>query len=225
MFAGGQERYIEKKVKYLEQRLDLELGTFKLTDAYEEAINYPFRPGAVKAVVSVLATPYKKSPLPISLQQLRIIIGQKVYRDLGLTYYHVYFTNDIQVSGKAQKSIVGYDIDRVYVFGDNKKKPLSGNTELRNNMVLPTVDMCANFAIASGGAAFNSSNLVDAKPNQKRQFSQVTARKIVEDLTSVEIEQDCVCNQFHGIKQPRCKIVGRKEKEQLARHTKEGVKG
>ncbi|XP_071631577.1 apolipophorins [Temnothorax longispinosus] len=216
---------IEKKVKYLEQRLDLELGTFKLTDAYEEAINYPFRPGAVKAVVSVLATPCEKSPLPISLQQLRIIIGQKVYRDLGLTYYHIYYTNDIQVSGKAQKSIVGYDSDSVYVFGDNKKKPLSGNTELRNNMVLPTVDVCADFAIASGGAAFSSSNLVDAKPNQKRQFSQVTARKIVEDLTSVEIEQDCVCNQFHGIEQPRCKIVGRKEKEQLARHTKGGVKG
>lgn len=75
-------------------------------------------------------------------------MGQKIYRDLGLTYYLVYHTNDIQVSGKVQKNIVGYDSDSVYVFADSKKKPLSGNTDLRNNMVLPTVDVCADFAVA-----------------------------------------------------------------------------
>lgn len=75
-------------------------------------------------------------------------MGQKIYRDLGLTYYLVYYTNDIQVSGKVQKNIVGYDSDSAYVFTDSKKKPLSGNTELRNNMVLPAVDVCADFAMA-----------------------------------------------------------------------------
>lgn len=73
--------------------------------------------------------------------------------------------------------------------------------------------------LQSGGAAFSSNNLVDAKPNQKRQFIQVTARKIVEDLTSVEIEQDCECSKdpYRGlIGRSYCKIVGRKEKEQLA---------
>lgn len=68
----------------------------------------------------------------------------------------------------------------------------------------------------SGGAAFSSSNLVEAKPNQKRQFAQVIARKITEDLTNVELEKDCVCEQVHGLEYPRCTIVGRKEKEQLA---------
>ncbi|XP_011691522.1 PREDICTED: apolipophorins [Wasmannia auropunctata] len=216
----------EKQLKYLEQRLQLELGTFKLTDAYQEAINYPFRPGAVKAAVTVLAMPCEKSPWPLSLQQLRLILALKAYRDLGMNYYHVYNTKDIQVSGKVQKNIVGYDSDSVYVFGDNKKRPLTGNTDLKNNMVLPVVDVCADFAVASGGAAFSSNNLVDAKPNQKRQFAQVIARKIAEDITSIEIEQDCVCNQVHGLLgQSRCKIVGHKEKEQLARHTKGGVKG
>lgn len=71
--------------------------------------------------------------------------------------------------------------------------------------------------LQSGGAAFISTNLLDAKPNQKRQFAQVTARRIVESLMNVEIEQDCVCQQsftLSGIS--RCKIVGRREKEQLA---------
>jgi len=60
----------------------------------------------------------------------------------------VYPTNDIQVHGKVQKNIVGYDSDSVYVFSDNKKKPLIGNTDFKNNMVLPTVDVCAEFAVA-----------------------------------------------------------------------------
>lgn len=70
--------------------------------------------------------------------------------------------------------------------------------------------------LQSGGAAFSSSNLVEAKPNQKRQFAQVTARKITEDLTNVELEKDCVCEQIHGLEYPRCTIMERKEKEQLA---------
>lgn len=71
--------------------------------------------------------------------------------------------------------------------------------------------------LQSGGAAFSSNNLVDAKPNQKKQFAQVTARRIAEGLTSVELEQDCKCEQVHGLTaRSRCKIVDRKEKEQLA---------
>ncbi|KAG5308105.1 APLP protein, partial [Acromyrmex insinuator] len=215
-FEEAKKGDYEKKVKFLEQRVNLELGTLKLTDAYEEAIKYPFRPGAIKAVVAVFATPCEKSSLPLSLQQLRLVLGLKVYQDLGLGYYQVYYTNDIQISGKVQKNIVGFDSDSVYVFADSKKKPLSGNTELKSNMALSSIDVCADFAIASGGAVFSSNNFIDAKPNQKRQFAQVTARKIVEDLTNVEIEKDCVCNQYHIFERAHCKIVGRKEKEQLA---------
>nr|XP_012225513.1 PREDICTED: apolipophorins [Linepithema humile] len=221
----AKEGDILKILQFIGQRLDLELGTFELTEAYEEAINYSFRPGAVKAVVGILATPCEKSPLPLSLQQLRLLIGQKIYRDLGLTYYHVYYPGDIQVSGKSQKNIVGYDKDTAYVFAESKKRPLNGNDELRNNLVLPTADVCADFAVASGGAAFSSNNLVDAKSNQKKQFAQVTARRIAEGLTSVELEQDCKCEQAKGLGgRARCKIVDRKEKEQLAKQTKGGVK-
>ncbi|KAF7405857.1 hypothetical protein HZH68_005226 [Vespula germanica] len=217
---------IELTLKYLKQRYDVEFGTFKLTGAYEQAINYPFRPEAAKAVVGVIASPCEKSPLPISLQQLRLLLGQKIYHDLGLTYYHVWFPNDTLVSGKPQKNIVGYDYDSVYTFSDSKKKPLEGNNELRNNMVLSTSDVCADFAISSGGAAFSSNNFLEAKPNQKKQFIQVAARKILNGLVNTEIEEDCVCKQSCGVfAKPHCKIVNKREKEPLTRHTKGGVKG
>jgi len=48
----------------------MELGTFKLTDAYHEAVNYPFRPGAAKAIVGIIATPCEKSLFPISVNSI-----------------------------------------------------------------------------------------------------------------------------------------------------------
>lgn len=71
----------------------------------------------------------------------------KLYRDLGMAYYHVYYPSDVQVSGKPQKNIVGYDSHGAYVFADSKKKPLNGNAELKNNLVL-SVDVCADFAVS-----------------------------------------------------------------------------
>ncbi|XP_043491499.1 apolipophorins [Polistes fuscatus] len=216
----------KKRIKYLEQRYDVEFGTFKLTEAYEQAINYQFRPEAVKAVVGVIASPCEKSPLFISLQQLRLLLGQKVYRDLGLKYYHVSFLNDILISGKPQKNIVGYDYNSAYTFSDSKKRPMEGSNDLRNNLDLSTSDVCADFAVSSGGAAFSSSNFLEAKPNQRKQFVQVVARKITSDLVDIEIEEDCVCKQYYGtIARPRCEIVNKREKEPLTRHTKGGVKG
>ncbi|XP_076681659.1 retinoid- and fatty-acid binding glycoprotein apolipophorin isoform X2 [Andrena cerasifolii] len=216
----------EQRLTYLQQRLDVELGTFKLTDAYEEAINYPFRPGAAKVVIGVIANPCEKSPLPISLQQIRLLLGQKTYRDLGLTYHHVSFPKDLLVSGKLQKNIVGYDHDSVYTFADSKKKPLSGNADMKNHLVVPTSDVCADFAVSSGGAAFSSDNFMDAKPNQKKQFIQVAAKRIADGLANLELEKDCSCKDQYGlIGRSRCKIVARREKESHARHTKGGAKG
>lgn len=45
----------------------MELGTFRLTDAYEQAIRYPFRAGSAKAVVGVLVSPCEKSPFLLSV--------------------------------------------------------------------------------------------------------------------------------------------------------------
>lgn len=64
----AKEGDAKTRLKYAKQKLDIELGTFKLTDAYEEAIHYPFRAGAVKVVVGVIASPCEKSPLPLSVR-------------------------------------------------------------------------------------------------------------------------------------------------------------
>ncbi|KAK1130809.1 hypothetical protein K0M31_018919 [Melipona bicolor] len=204
---------MKTKLVYLHQKLDVELGTFKLTDAYEAAIRYPFRPGAAKAVIGVIANPCEKTPFLISLQQIRLLLGHKIYRDLGLTYYHVSYPEELLVSGKAQKNIVGYDQDSVYTFADSKKKPLTGSTDMKSNLSPAIKDVCADFAVSSGGAAFSSNNFLDAKPNQKKQFVHVAAKRVADGLVNLELEKDCLCDYQYGmVGRPQCKIVTRKER-------------
>ncbi|XP_023246016.1 apolipophorins [Copidosoma floridanum] len=219
-----EDKQTSTKIKYLKQRLDVELGTFKLTDAYEAAIRYPFRPGAAKAVVGLISTPCEKSPLsPLSLQDYRLLLGREIYKQLGMTYYHLSPLKDIEIAGKPQKSVVGFDKDYVYTFSDSKKKPLEGSTEMKSSLTLPGKDVCAGFAVSTGGAAFGMHNFLEAKPNQQAQYIKVAARRIAENLASIEIEQDCVCGaeasygySAHVVSRPQCKVVNREDKRHKA---------
>lgn len=82
------------------------------------------------------------------MQHLRLLLGHKIYRDLGLTYYHVSYPEELLVSGKPLKNIVGYDQDSVYTFADSKKKPLTGNTDMKSNLSPAINDVCADFAVS-----------------------------------------------------------------------------
>ncbi|XP_054010516.1 apolipophorins isoform X2 [Hylaeus anthracinus] len=217
----AKEGNLTDRLTYLGQRLQVEMGNTKLNDAYLEAVGYSYRPSAATVVVSVLATPCEKSAFPISLQYLKVLKGLKLYRDLGLTYFYMYFPKELLVSGKPQKNVVGYDADSVYTFADSKKKPLSGSSDMKENLAT-VADVCVDFAVSTGGAAFDLENFVEAKPNQKKQFIQVATKRIANGLTKVELEKDCSCGYKFGIiGSPECKIVGRKDREPAK---KEGVK-
>lgn len=75
-----------------------------------------------------------------------MLIGQKTYRDLGLTYYHMFNTGEVQVDGKDQKNVVGYDRSGSYTYADAKKKPLDGSGSSKG-LAVSNNDVCANFAV------------------------------------------------------------------------------
>lgn len=79
-------------------------------------------------------------------QDYRLHLGRDVYNKMGLTYYHVSPLKDLEINGKPQKNIVGYDKENVYTFADSKKKPLEGSSELKSNLVVANGDVCAGFA-------------------------------------------------------------------------------
>lgn len=80
------------------------------------------------------------------LQQLRLALGYKAYTDLGLTYHQIAGLDDILISGKAVKNVVGFDSDSVFTLADAKKNPVEGSTDLKKKMVVTSGDVCASFA-------------------------------------------------------------------------------
>lgn len=80
------------------------------------------------------------------MQDVVLLKGGSVYKQLGLNYYHISPLTDLEISGKPQKNVVGYDKNSVYTLADNKKKPLEGSTELKSNLALTKGDVCADFA-------------------------------------------------------------------------------
>ncbi|XP_058796215.1 apolipophorins [Phymastichus coffea] len=219
-----EDKQGHKKVEFLRQRLAVELGTSKIANAFEDAIRYPFRAAASKAVIGLISSNCEKSAFsPISFQDYKMLLGRDITSKMGLTYYHVSPLADLEVSGKPAKTVVGYDADQVYTFADNKEKPLKGSSEMKSNLHLGHGDVCAKFAVSTGGAAFSSHNFLEAKPTQQSQFIKVAARKIAEDLTQVELEQDCVCaaDTSYGytaqvVSRPHCKVTARNDKRHKA---------
>lgn len=70
--------------------------------------------------------------------------------------------------------------------------------------------------LQSSGATFSLDNFLNAKPNQKKQFIQVAARRIADGLANLVLEKDCSCDFQFGIAgRSQCKIVDRREKEPL----------
>lgn len=67
---------------------------------------------------------------------------------------------DLDVSAKAQKTVVGYDKDYVYTFSDSKKTPLEGSTELKSNLGAAGSDVCANFAVNVSTFHFGSRSII-----------------------------------------------------------------
>ncbi|KAG8238067.1 hypothetical protein J437_LFUL016420 [Ladona fulva] len=119
---------------------------------------------------------------------------------------------------------VSLDKNSMYTVADGKKKNLVGDSELRKEMGY-NKDLCVDFAFATRGAAFSSSNFMElSKPGLKKQFIQVVSQRISQSLAP-ELTEDCTCKLYHGLHPvTRCWVTSRKERENLKVATK-GVKG
>uniref|UniRef100_A0A1B6BZV4 Uncharacterized protein n=1 Tax=Clastoptera arizonana TaxID=38151 RepID=A0A1B6BZV4_9HEMI len=178
---------------------------------------YPFRPEAVKSVVAVYGKPCEKSVLPLSSLPLKSLLGKIAVIRSGIKLNVITPLTDLSIEGKDSKSadsIVGFDAEAVYVQGDAKKKTLRGDEELFKHIKY-SPDTCIDFAQSVDGAVFASDNFIHGKAGLRKNFLQVLSHKVINDLTGVEIQQECSCEigRFYPI--TRCNVVSRREKEPL----------
>jgi len=214
---------LSDKIEEIFKKIRTETGTSKASEAFREAYKYPFRPEASKTVIGVLADECDKSVLPF--RAIAMIIHKINSLKAGISTNLILPIKDLHIEGKDEKAaanVVGFDSETVYTQSEAKRKVLKGDEEAFKNLKYEN-EACIDFALGTNGAVFSSTNFVKGKPQLRKNFVQVVANKISEELTSEELREECRCELERGmIARTRCKVTGRKEKEAL---TKGGVKG
>jgi len=214
---------LSDKIEEIFKKIRTETGTSKASEAFREAYKYPFRPEASKTMIGVLADECDKSVLPF--RAIAMIIHKINSLKAGISTNLILPIKDLHIEGKDEKAaanVVGFDSETVYTQSEAKRKVLKGDEEAFKNLKYEN-EACIDFALGTNGAVFSSTNFVKGKPQLRKNFVQVVANKISEELTSEELREECRCELERGmIVRTRCKVTGRKEKEAL---TKGGVKG
>nr|CAI5824604.1 unnamed protein product [Callosobruchus analis] len=169
--------------------LRLALGLTLEAKTYNEAIGYPFRSHAVKAIVVVNSKPCEAGRLHI-VQKLRALLYKDNKISLNLvTPFHGLNVKDV----KKTKDVIGFNNDHVFTISN--KKP-EGTAELYKD--LEYSDYCADFTVRNRGNVFVTDNFLSASGDAKKQFVQTAAHNIVDQMTNLEQGLDCECKMVNA---------------------------
>nr|CAD7604227.1 unnamed protein product [Timema genevievae] len=161
------------------------------------------------------------------LQNLRLLLAQKITRDFGTSVHVIGPVDDLKLTGKDNKlvkQVVGFDGNNVFVLADAKKKGGEGNSDLRK-VLTHKPDPCLQYPQNTYGTTFVSQNFLEARASGRKQFLQVVSHRLAEALTT-ELYEDCICFLRDGVHaETRCRVTGRKERERLEAKGQKGVKG
>ncbi|XP_046401095.1 apolipophorins-like [Ischnura elegans] len=182
-------------------------------DVFYLAREYPFRPGAAKAVISLMHSRCLYSPLPVSTQSMRLFLQQKQYEMYGVAFHvlsPITFTSASR-SIKKIRQVVGLDKKGVFSLKDAWKEVLDGDVEFRKDLSYDA-DVCVDFAQATNGSAYSTRNFAGLpEPWLKKQFTDVVSKRVVQSL-SPEFTEECTCQLYHGWHPvTRCRVTSRKE--------------
>uniref|UniRef100_A0A1B6G4B4 VWFD domain-containing protein n=1 Tax=Cuerna arida TaxID=1464854 RepID=A0A1B6G4B4_9HEMI len=152
-------------------------------NAYKMAKNYPFRAGALKAI---LMFPHDcvASKL-IYLARLQIwLYGRKN------SIAHHTFTNvadmKLKTNEVATKDIVSFSKQGIQFRNGEEMKNL-------NDLRYEYENMCADTTLHLGGSVYSADNFVVATEPERKQFSDVFAQNVVADMLTQDGDKVCTC--------------------------------
>ncbi|KAF2895897.1 hypothetical protein ILUMI_10278, partial [Ignelater luminosus] len=178
-------RFVEV-LKAIYKEAELITGQTLQQRTYTEALLYPFRAHAVKSVVVVVGKPCAEGYLP-GLQKLRALLFANKQISLNLvTPFNTFTARD----AKHTKNVIGFNAHNVFTFSDAKKKP-EGSSDLHADLIYD--DYCVDFTLKNRGNVFVTNNFLQAKGPARKQFAQVAAHNIVDQMINVEQGLDCEC--------------------------------
>lgn len=201
--------------------LNLALGNTAQARTYDAGLSYPFRAESLKVVVAVTGNECEVGRF-LPLQILRTLF----YRNNQIFLNLITPLGNFRVKDqKTTKEAVGFNDHSVFTLAQAAKKKVDGGAELYKQ--LEYIDYCSKFTVnvrlsrvsvdcassnrfflQNGGNVFVTDNFLHTKGAQRKQFVQVVAHNIVDQVTSVEKGLDCECNFINPYTAANeCKVV------------------
>ncbi|XP_063705361.1 apolipophorins isoform X2 [Culicoides brevitarsis] len=177
------------------KQLQADLGFSPAGRAVKEALDYPFRPAAVKHVLVVRGSGLDNVS-PAGFSAMSAIQGVAALQ--GVSMHALLPLDDLTVGGGADaKKVVGFSKHSVFQLGDGRKRP-EGTPELRSELSYEH-DKLFDTVMQENGMVFALQNYEALDAKQKRGFT-VTLAAAVADLTSrTEQKLECVCVLKHSL--------------------------
>ncbi|XP_025837556.1 apolipophorins isoform X3 [Agrilus planipennis] len=173
---------------------------------YKEAISYPFRANAAKAIIVARGTPCEQGRF-VLIQKLSAYLFNSKELSLNLI---VPFPHLKVKDPKEAKNVIGFNSRNAFTLSDTKKK--QGTPDLHKQ--LDYDDFCVDFTTNHRGNVFVANNILAAKAAAKKQAVQIAAHNIVQSITSVEQGLDCECkpiSPYSALNQ--CHVVYTKDRK------------
>lgn len=227
--VGGYDNFnkASKTANSFLRQLEDDLGLSADGRAFRKALQYPFRADAGKAILAIRSDSLTYSFNPVNYSIIQHLTNHQTWiysnfyfshtnsiqiKSLGANFASSFaakrginvhaitpmqnLTTDNQ---KDVKQLVGFTNKLVLQLSDAKKRSNFGSTDLRSHINYGRdlgIDAVQNI---DTGYSFSLTNYLGLADKDKKQFINVAANALADQLARTEVINDCVCYLKHGM--------------------------
>ncbi|XP_053619006.1 apolipophorins isoform X2 [Plodia interpunctella] len=156
------------------------LGASNVRLGQDGALETPLRPAAAKHIISLSGEHCR-----FELGSLLSGVSGAAARGGGVSASYLTVTDHLAVDGRPADQIVGFNKDGVLFLGEKKFT--------KGVKVSHRSDSCIDFFEEADGLVLSSSNYLALNPAQQKQYLQLAATSISQQMLSAALVQECVC--------------------------------
>ncbi|XP_055383893.1 apolipophorins [Condylostylus longicornis] len=177
---------ISKLNEILEQLKGIHTPIASNLKAIELALDYPFRPDAVKSILLIRDNEAKNKMVDI----ISTPVLNYLFKTKGVTVNYIGPVDELTVDGKPNEKVVGFNKRALAMLGGtNKREKLEYSYD-------PFIDILINDD--SWVFALNSFKQLKT-PDQKKLYTQRVSSIIADQLYKTEVTSNCVCSLKYGL--------------------------
>ncbi|XP_066261681.1 apolipophorins isoform X2 [Euwallacea similis] len=186
VIPNPQIKEFAEELKTIVHDLGLATGLNLKTETYNDAYHYHYRANSLKSII-VLNEGSCKVGKFYALQ--KALAYTFTNRQISLNLFTALPSLTMKDSKKT-KDVIGFNSQNVFTLSQAKKHP-RGSSDLHRDLSYD--DYCVDFTLHNRGTTFVNENFLTLKDADQKQFAQVAALNIVDELMTVEQGLDCEC--------------------------------